>query len=162
MPNLDSNIPSDIYNGFKVSEILRFTRTISKSSAFIRLSNQRIQKHGSKCRSIIFMFNKIFGKRFKVVQVFAETSDNFIKPFFLHRAGTVHANYCLLYDCFFICSFVCFHSWDNTTICLLSIICFYVYAFFLFVWVDIFYFSYFLESIFLYIYKFRVIISVWC
>ena len=115
MLNLDSNIPSDIYNGFKVSEILRFTRTISKSSAFIRLSNQRIQKHGSKYRSIIFMFNKIFGKRFKVIQVFAETSDNFIKPFFLHRAGTVHANYCLLYDCFFICSFVCFHSWDNTT-----------------------------------------------
>ena len=73
MRHLDSSIPSNIYYTSIGSKIPRFDRTASDSNTFIRLSNQllkRMQKQGSKHRSIIFMLNKRIGKHYNVFNVF--------------------------------------------------------------------------------------------
>ena len=52
---------------------------------FIRFSNQvfkKMQNEGSKHGSIMSMLKKVFGIYFNVFKVFADTVDNFIKPFF--------------------------------------------------------------------------------
>ena len=84
MPNLDSNIPSNIYDARIGSEILRFARINSDINTFTTLSNRllkRMKKQGRKHRSIISMLNKIFGKQFAIINIFADAVANFSKFF---------------------------------------------------------------------------------
>ena len=79
-------IPSTIYYASIDYKILRFNRTTSDMNTFVTLSNlllKRMQKHGSKHRSIISILNKIFGKNFTVLKVFSDTAANFIELFSL-------------------------------------------------------------------------------
>ena len=87
MSHLESSIPSNINYAPIGAESLRFARTTSDSNIFIRLANQllkRIQRWGSKHRSIIPMLKKILGKHFNVFNAFADAADDFIKHFLLH------------------------------------------------------------------------------
>ena len=83
MSHLDSYIPLNIYYTSISSEIVGFVRTTSEINAFVTLSNgllKKMQKQGSKHRSIISMLKKIFGKHF-VFNTFADKKTNFIKRF---------------------------------------------------------------------------------
>ena len=116
MPHLDSNIPSNIYYASIGFKVLRFDRNSSDINTFLTLSNclwKRMQKQGSKHRSIIYMLSKIFGKNFTVFNVFADRAANFIQSFSLPWIRTIHIHVCLLHNRFvlfvylIVCLLVC-------------------------------------------------------
>ena len=55
-----------------------------------------MQKQSSKQRFIISILKNIFGKNFKVSNVFAGTADSFIKTLSLHWARAVHTSFLIL------------------------------------------------------------------
>ena len=55
-----------------------------------------MQKQSSKKRFIISILKKIFGKNFKVSNVFAGTADSSIKTLSLHWARAVHTSFLIL------------------------------------------------------------------
>ena len=124
MPHMNSNIPSNIYYASIDS-----SRTTSDINTFITLSNcllKRIQKQGSKHKSITSILNKIFGKHFTVFNVSADTAANFIKLFSLPRIRTMHIHVCLLQSLFLlfvVCLLVCFRGYHViiTSVCHLSL-----------------------------------------
>ena len=86
MPHVDSNIRSNIYYVSIDPEIFRFARNTSDINAFVALFNrlfERMQKQGSKHRSIISKLNKIFSKGLTIFDVSVEKGKNFIKLFSL-------------------------------------------------------------------------------
>ena len=84
-----------------------------------------MHKQGSKHRSVISMFKKLFGKHVNVFNVFADTVYNFIKLFSLHWAGPVYTSFCLFYDLFFVCLFACLHAGHDASV--ITKFCFYVF-----------------------------------
>ena len=113
MPHLDSNNPSNIYYASIDSKMLRFARSTLDINTFVTLSNHiltRMQKQGSKHRSIIFKLNKIFGKHFTVFNIFADTAANFIKLFSLHWIRNIHIEICL-HSLFLLLFFTCLFVW---------------------------------------------------
>ena len=112
MPHLDSNIPSNICYASIGFKVLRFARNSSDINTFVTLSNclwKRMQKQGSKHRSIIYMLSKIFGKNFTVFNIFADRAAKFIQPFSLPWIRTIHIHVCLLHNRFvlFVYLLVC-------------------------------------------------------
>ena len=155
MPHLDSNNPSNIYYASIDSKMLRFARSTLDINTFVTLSNHiltRMQKQGSKHRSIIFKLNKIFGKHFTVFNIFADTAANFIKLFSLHWIRNIHIEICLhslflfvfyLFVCLNIvcllicfCLFVCLFVWLSCYYCF-CVIYLSFYALCVFLWVGI-------------------------
>ena len=72
LQHFGSNIPSNIYCASIGSEILRFARATSNIYTFKTI--QKIQKQGSKLRSIISTLNKITGKYSTFLQTQQKTS----------------------------------------------------------------------------------------
>ena len=137
----------------KLAINLQLNNFFFDSNAFIRLSNQllkRMPKHGSKQKSNP-MSNTIFGEHFNVFKVLADTADNFIKVF---SVDTEHANYWLFDVFFFVYSLVCLFACMLEMmllflLCFVSMFCFYLYPFFLFVSVNIVYIICFSEIVIL-------------
>ena len=90
---------------------------------------KKIKKHGSKYRSIMFSLQKTWGNYFNVLNVGADTENNFIKFFSLHWARAVHKKVLFfLHDLFFAWWLHCLHAQHDAIV---SKLCFYVYATFL-------------------------------
>ena len=103
----------------------------------IRLANQllkRIQRWGSKHRSIIPMLKKILGKRFNVFNAFADAADDFMKHFLLHWAGPVQKKlfrnfvlYC--YNLLFMYYFIYFIYFLFVVVIIFCVIAFVIFHF---------------------------------
>ena len=133
MSQLDSNTPWNIY--YLIIDYEN-SRTTSDINDFVKLFNcllKRMQKQGSKNRSIIPMLNKTFVKHFNVFKVSRDASANFIKLFSLPWIITIRIHVCLLYSLFLlffvfllVCLFFC--VWLSCFYCLCFIyLCFYVF-----------------------------------
>ena len=121
MPHVDGNIPSIIYSTFVGSEIFRFARTTSDMNTTVTLSNRhlkRLQRKGTKKRSIISMLPKIFCKQVTVLEVFADTVVNFLKLFLLSWIRIIHFYVLLLNSLYMLFLFCLFFS---LSVCLVFI-----------------------------------------
>ena len=123
------------------SEILRFVRTTWDINTFVTFFNhlsKRIQKQGSKHRSILSMLNEIFGKHFIGF-------NTFIFAFFYYLELELHIYmfaYCIVCFCYLLFLLVCFlFVWLSCYYCFCVIcLCFYVSMYLhllIFLWVDI-------------------------
>ena len=109
------------------SEILRFVRTTWDINTFVTFFNhlsKRIQKQGSKHRSILSMLNEIFGKHFIGF-------NTFIFAFFYYLELELHIYtfaYCIVCFCYLLFLLVCFlFVWLSCYYCFCVIcLCFYV------------------------------------
>ena len=111
---------------------------------------KRMQKQGSKHRSIASMLNKIFGKYFTVFNVFADTAANFIKNFSLPQIRTIHIHVSLLHSlflllaffaCLLVCLFICLVKMVLLLLCHLSFFSMYMHLFML-LWVGSLYYDF--------------------
>ena len=110
VPHLGINILWNTYNASIGSESLRLFRATSDINTLVTLHNfllKRMQKQGSKQRSIISMLNKIFYKHFTVFNVFTSTAANLIKLCSLSLIRTMHIQVCFLHSLFLLFRFVC-------------------------------------------------------
>ena len=125
-PHLDCNSPSNIYYASISSKIFRFARTTLNINTSVTPSNHiltRMQKQGSKHRSIIFMLKKIFGKHFTVLNAFADAAANFIKLFSLHWIRDIHIQTCLCDSLFLLLFFCLFLCLNGLLVCLFDGLC---------------------------------------
>ena len=63
---------------------------------------KKIKKHGSKYRSIMFSLQNTWGNFFNVLNVGADTENNYIKFFSLHWARAVHEKVFFYMICFLL------------------------------------------------------------